>query len=596
MSIFRRKQKFNPESADVSEMEPKGLQQAITEAVNPGSTDIKVIAVTLEDNSEVNFFVSKGTIKHVSNGQEVKVLSKLNSLVPEISGETQETIQIILDSTPFFHAIRRINDELSPELSEAVADAFRQNTVRLIEECSSKMVKKVSTDWVSGERPADIKAYDNFALSFADVENFVLQRESMMEKSSGFLKGSALSDVTVSATDTVYTTSFSCSEERFVLTNISHNDNSINLQELFDKSDGFDWIKVLKTIEGLQWKGKVELSFIGAANQEEPTGEDSFDFSEEDFNDFMNGLPVKTNIAEVTAFIPQKAFPANPVFKIEESINNNTFSEIVPTGLDNNDSDSNTADSTNIGFTEDEEDDGWRFSAPSNDPDDDGSFVYEEEPEKNEHLTHGFELNLQEGVSKVLNESEVDESTRKKILDLVEFNEDLESSISLSEPEILSVGANYRGHFGNYQVIVAQSIVEQMTEAEETSDREQIESTRLDSNSAFFELAELEFNRFVMNESRVKTLKEIASIISELPGAHVQEALHIIEEKIYGAENVVNIAFHDKKDDAQELQNIDMTLLDNSLLEKYSEKDSPTFFSVVKGLGFNPFEDIVRNH
>lgn len=594
MSIFRRKQKFNPESADVSEMEPKGLQQAITEAVNPGSTDIKVITAIFEDDSEVDFVVSSGTIKHVSNGQEGKVLSKLNSLVPEISEETQETIQIILDSTPFFHAIRRINDELSPELSEVVADAFRQNTVRLIEECSRKTVKKVSTDWVSGEHPADIRAYDNFALSFADVNNFITQRESMLEKSSAFLNGSALSDVTVSTTGTVDSQGFSSSEERFVLTNISHNDNSVNLQELFDKSDGFDWVKVLKTIEGIQWKGRVALSFIGSANQEESVEEDGFDFSEEDFNDFMNGLP--TNSDEVAAFVPQKSTQTNPVFKLEEAINNNAVSTVISTDLDDNNSDNNTVNPNFVGFTEDEEDDGWRFSAPSDDPDDDGNFVYEEEPEKNEHLTQGFELKLQEGVSKVLNESEVDESTRKKVLELVEFNEDLESSISLVEPEILSVGANYRGHFGDYQVIVAQSIVEQMTEAKETSDREKIEETRLDSNSAFFDLAELELNRFVMNESRVKSLKELASMISELPSAHVQEALHIIEEKIYGAENVVNIAFHDKKDDAQEVHNIDRALLDDSLLEKYSEKDSPTFFSVVKELDFNPFEDIVKTH
>lgn len=539
MGLFgsKKRNKFNPEQVDIPEIEYKNLQQAMIEAVSLGSKDVKIVTVKLKDGRTIDFTVSSGLIKHATDGTEKKTISRLQWAEQErFSAEDREKIQEIVETTPFFTAIARISDEVSLDAARYVGEAFKNNTINLMESCLYETIVKTETDWMLSDESKLVEAYDVFALDITKIDEFLAERFELQNKTNIFLDGNDYNEVVLGATETTDYFSASSDEERFVVVAAT---NGSNLEELYENSSGFDWIKVVKSVETLMWKSLVKVE-MPSTDEDLP----EFELSQDDFNKFLNGEE----------------------YTDQDSENSDVFTEDIA------------------------DDDGWRFAAPSDDVNDDGGFDYEVVEDETEGFTQGLEEELRLAVTQILDESDVSDEETTTIINLVDYNEDLETSVKDIESQISYARADYNATFGEYQGLAIQTVVDQMSDEEETTDKGEIENVRDESNESFFSLEKLESDRATLNETRRDILTELLGKISGLSSLRVQEVVHRIENKLRGIDLVTNVAFYDKKDDENERHKVDSVLLDDRLLRKYDKRDTPVFFTIVKRFGYNPFE------
>lgn len=566
MGIFKRKKsKFSPEQSDVEPLQYSGFQQTMIETVSLGSKDSKVVTIAFEDDKTIHFTVAAGRIKHANDGEDVKSLGKLKwAEVGTLTPEDIAAITEIVEASPYCRAIARIKDELSPEIAVLVSEVFDNNSIRLMELADNSTIIKTDMDWVLGADSKHIEAYSTLSLDVSEIDTLLQQREETFQKVSRFLEGNSLADVILSANESADYHSAVSDEERIVI--VAANNNN-NLEELLQNSAGFDWNLILKAIETLMWKSQIKATI--------PTADENFDefnLSQDEFNNLIKG---------------ENATPENLDVDSQE---NETESTDVDE-LSEFDESVSSDGQISVGAGDDLEDDGWRFAKPDEiEGPDDGGFNYEVVEDEGEGFTQNMDLNLREPIGRLLYGESILDEDRAAILSAVDYNEDLEFSVNEIESQIIPARKEYEATFGEYQGLAIQVVIEQMGDGEESFDKNEVESVRSESNDSWFNLEKLETKRAHVNGTRHDILTRLRSKLIELPGAHVQEVIHRIDEKLDGIKKVVNVAFHDKKDDEEERYNVDLALLDDRLLRRYDKRDTPLFFTVSHRLGFNPFE------
>lgn len=564
----KKKEQFNPDMDNIPETEQKSLQEAVVNAIGVGSKDVKTIIVHFENDEKLDLIMSSETIKYVTNNQEQKVLSNIQWTAPDLfTEEDRSKIEEIFKTNKYFEAILEVSEQVSEKAANHIGNAFANNSMTLIERYSNQRVIKTEIDLTSPHSRKNVNNNGFFSLECSKIDSTIAERDEKKKTALMFAGESEFEDIKLSTSDTTDYFTATSDEERFIIVAATKNST---LKELVESAHGFDIIKVYVTVETLMWKSIIKID----TPEVETEDDDMFAIDSEDLESLINGGKFEDKNEDDTAVTDNLM---EDLLKQEDS-EIITTDRKLPTTVDvlENVSDDN------------DDSDEWRFSAPTDLADDDGAFEYEVVEDDIEGYTEGLDEELLIAVTRILDDVVIKDALRKDILNLVDYNTDLESSVRDIEVEIRNSRMNYRESFGEYQDIAIQIAVDDMNNIESEKD-EDIEEVREGSNEQWFALEKLESDRFALNDTRTQILTDLKNKVSKLAGFHVQEVIHRIDIKLKGILSVSNVAFYDQSDKETDLLTVDPALLEENTTDKYDKRDTPVFFTIAATLGFNPF-------
>lgn len=282
---FRKKNDTTRVEADkknIPTVEYANFEQAMIKAVNIGAKDTKIVTVRFDDQDSIDLTVSGEYIKYATDFNDTKVLSRLQWVSDEVMSPTEkENVREIVNTSPFFTAMKKIKNELSAETATIVFDAYNNNTVNVIEAADRKNVTRTESDWTLKDDSRTINDYEEFSLHIAEINKLLENRKELFKKAVQFLDGNDFSDISVHSTELTDYSKAVTDEERLILAAAAANSS---LTEIEENSVGFDWIKVLNTIESLMWKSFIKVN-MPAEDEDIP----EMELSTDDFNKFLAG-------------------------------------------------------------------------------------------------------------------------------------------------------------------------------------------------------------------------------------------------------------------------------------------------------------------
>lgn len=282
---FRRKNDTIGVEADkknIPAVEYADFEQAMIKAVNIGAKDTKIVTVRFEGKDSIELTVSGEYIKYATDFNDTKVLSRLQWVSDEVMSPTEkENVREIVNTSPFFTAMQKIKNELSAETAAVVFNAYNNNTINIMEAADRKSITRTESDWTLKDDSRIINAYDEFSLHITEISKLAENRKELFKKAIQFLDGNDFSDISVHTTELTDYSKAVTDEERLVLAAAEANSS---LTEIEENSVGFDWIKVLNTIESLMWKSFIKVN-MPADDEDIP----EMELSTDDFNKFLAG-------------------------------------------------------------------------------------------------------------------------------------------------------------------------------------------------------------------------------------------------------------------------------------------------------------------
>lgn len=634
--FFSRKQdKYNPEFAVIPEVGPKPLAQSVLEAVGVGSQDVKTISVSLDNGDTLDLIIDSGHIKHITNGQEKNAINAIQwSENGKYTKEEMDKIKSLIEENHYFTAVSKIADQISYAAAAHVGKIFTNNSIRLLERASKFKVTKTDTDWIFDEDTDLIEKYSYFSIDAAKLGEYIANRQSGENKASKFLNHDNYSEIVIRSTDTTDYFKAKSDEERYV---IVASTTSRTVQEIINGSDGFDLTEIFITIERLMWNSTIKV--------ETPSTEEEHELGLPDFNETLNesdmlselvddelpSLDSETeqtveNDTEIVIDTPEIQIESAPVIipesphvfeKVTIPVRQTTETQVEVEDVTSSTMDV-TVDDVRVFTLEDIDtvDDVRVFTLDDIDAEFDSinlldKLIKEETVKAFTDSDHGYTINLDsaladnEALLETFNNLVNSMGERPLVADemasYVDYNTDLEQSVKTVEDKIKSSRAEYFSVYGTYQELAVDKVFVEMSDEQTTPvvESSTLQESRNESSRMWFELESLESERALLNNTRADLLEklrtfgsemEVQQMFEDIDTTDAEKFLTTVNSKLEGIDSVVNVAFHDSKDDHEHAQILIGGVLDKSFLDQYKEEETPSYFEIIKRIGFNPFE------
>jgi hypothetical protein len=586
MGIFKRKPKENFLSnvnVELFEKDYKSLSEALLGELSTGSHDTKETIISFADR-EIIVRSSSGIIKSVSDSSDNLPLAE-RLYWSELTVLSDEMLEEIKSSTTA-DLILKYSDLVNnnPESRELFKSVFRAYSIMTL--------KKVSADFSQNTKirteilPRKSEVTYTEGLDYLDFTPSDVDSRIELENSLEIVYLSAINSQKHPFEKLVLSTGVETidrSEDsyKFVYTAA---ESGATLAEVKSLSSGFVWSEILEVLKDLM---EDEIVFVTIPSLEKPVvAEAPLPSLIEETDDEDGDLSIEIEDANESA---------------EETVADLIDHSEIATATDlepfNVGVETLPLEGVIVEFIDDE--DHHSFDAH----DDDGSFMYETLDDDNQGVsTDGVHDQIEDDIRSVVRNSTVDESVKDEIVLYLRQNSTLEAELMSIEKTIADKSEHYYENVEFFENMKFNRSLAALADDSEVGHESNltngiVSQTQDSSHKSFFVVSKLEEDRHVVNIERKKILTKLATLLSDMTDEGIQSILHRIEIKIAGIENVINLAFHNPKEDENEI--VDPSLLeDNADIETLtpeehrviSKHESPTFFSLVEELGFNPFE------
>jgi len=536
MGLFsRKKNDFDPRKLYVPEVTyEENLPTTLLKTIGVGSSDVKKVVVTYEED-KVTYFFDSGLLRIVESEQlplelfqRFYWLDKSNydeTVLTNIASLAQE------NEIPVFYS--KVKNTY-PDYVEILNDILYSYSVETIFLHINEEIKNVSLDILLGQAEKIVKDTQYMSIDIRELEKFVNEKNDFEKDRVDQITSSPLDITTLH----LKTEDFDCLNDIDRIIYAAAESNS-SLEDVKNLSQGFIFANILDRAQ--------ELAKIGYISVNDPSYEETIP-EDDALPSFLSGSNSEEKEETIEEDLPE--IPGAAFSDLEEP---------------------------------DEEE--WDYAKPSDSDTDDGDFEYEELNKLETGRTSNILDDFENIVKKCMSDNIQDKETIKNVSELLRKNSALEKETDTIDEEILSAQNTYEEAFHKFQYT---AVDKNFNENENITD-EKLDEIRSESNDIFQDLYELEFERSIIGKDRKNVLHKIKSMISNFDEGNIQEIIYLIDQKLEAIDSVLNKALHTAKDD--EIYSEDAAV-EAIKKEEYTLTQTPLFFKLVEEYG-NPFEDIL---
>lgn len=584
MAFFKKQPKRNPLiDVELIEKDYKTLYDALEGELDMGSQDTKETIVHFADRSVIIRSVAGSVKVAFVEGEVVPLDSRV--YWSKLEGTSVDKMMALskVKVSDLLHNYKTLAD--SEDSRDLVRDIFRAHTIATLQKTAETFAdhQKIRSELIND---SDVVSYfDFFSVNPKEIKDEVSRLNAKEAEHTYSLGISSFNPDEVKLELGDSTVELKSDADRFI-----HGaaDTGATLRDTKDLSFGFVWEDVLRSLKRLVNEGAVSINYPGKdvelpefeeiiaipasntsgtftidKNDEDPVSEyieGDLEISLGEGLDIENPFEDDEMLEDKGAVLVSRELP-----RIE-----NPIEGLIVESVENN----------HQGFTP---------------VDDDGDFMYETIDDENENTvcTSGLDDNIDADVRRLMKNNSIGPKIREFVNINLDRNSTLEYRLVSIEKSISSSRERFQAHVGDFEELKFEKSIEQLSDASEVGrenfDHEVIAEKQNKSNVSFFNVSELEEERYSLNTQRRDLLMSLHAMISEMLGEEVQSILHRIETKVSGIDQVSNVAFHSPVED--DTINVDPEILaafDAASKIELSYDDAPTFFSLVSSFGFDP--------